>query len=320
MNYGFQGRLTPEFPSQLIIDVTEVCNLACIHCPHPEFKKGPHYSAAMLEPELVRKAVDEVAQHGTQFIRFTSEGEPLVHPGIYGMLDYAVANSKTFVCLTTNGTTMNTPRMHKLLKSGIHMVDISIDAATTETYNRVRRPSMPKYGLHAVVQNVLRLRDEIRSIPDCRTKVVVSFIEQDANRHEVEPFTAFWRSHGVVPIIRREHSAAGAVTRVKWDLWDRLAHEKRRPCVYPWERIVLNPRGFLSFCPADWTKGAEMIDYRTTTIKETWTGSFYRELREAHIKNDFKCHQFCGQCPDWAVTSWPDQGEGYADLVRDLQS
>ena len=50
--YGFHGRLSAEFPSQIVIDVTEVCNLACIHCPHPEFKKSEHYSASYLDPEL----------------------------------------------------------------------------------------------------------------------------------------------------------------------------------------------------------------------------------------------------------------------------
>ena len=54
------------------------------------------------------------------------------------------------------------------------------------------------------------------------------------------------------------------------------AHEKRRPCVYPWERIVLNPRGYLAFCPADWTHGSSMVDYANTTVAEVWQGEFYR--------------------------------------------
>jgi hypothetical protein len=35
--YGFYGRLKAEFPSQIIVDLSEVCYLECIHCPHPEF-------------------------------------------------------------------------------------------------------------------------------------------------------------------------------------------------------------------------------------------------------------------------------------------
>ncbi len=91
--YGFYGRLSADFPSQIILDTTEVCNLACIHCPHPEFKKSPHYAGRTLGAELNAKVVEEVRDHGkgiTQYIRYTGEGEPLIHPGIFPILDYTV--------------------------------------------------------------------------------------------------------------------------------------------------------------------------------------------------------------------------------------
>ena len=141
IKYGFGGRLSAEFPSQIIVDVTEVCNLACAHCPHPAFKLSKHYGARYLDPALNERMVDEVKAHGhgrTQYIRYTGEGEPLVHPKGYDLLDYAVRNSGVFVTLTTNGTIMNQKRTRKLLESGIHMVDISIDALTPETYAKIR--------------------------------------------------------------------------------------------------------------------------------------------------------------------------------------
>src|SRR6185436_378850 len=129
--YGFTGRLTAEFPSQVIVDTTEVCNLACIHCPHPEFKKSSYYGARFRENELNQKLVDEVRDHSRphcKYIRYTGEGESLVHPKAYDMLDYAVENSGVYVTLTTNGTIMVEKRIRKLLASGVHMIDISIDA------------------------------------------------------------------------------------------------------------------------------------------------------------------------------------------------
>ena len=59
--YGFVGRLSREFPSQVMLDITEVCNLACIHCAHPKFKGSEHYAKAMLDPELNKKMVKEVS-------------------------------------------------------------------------------------------------------------------------------------------------------------------------------------------------------------------------------------------------------------------
>ena len=318
MVYDFGGRLSADFPSQMIIDVTEVCNLACIHCPHPEFKKSEHYDARYLDPELNVKIVDEVKACGqgkTQYIRYSSEGEPLVHPKGYEMIEYAARNSGVYVTLTTNGTIMNEKRTRRLLDSGVHMIDISIDAFTPETYAKVRVDG----DLNVTRQNVLNLLAWIKQTGS-PTKVVVSFIEQLQNSHEISAFKTFWEEQGAHSVvIRRLHSAAGAVVSIARIMRATQAHETRRPCVYPWERILLNPRGYLAFCPADWTHGSSMVDYKNTTVAEIWQGEFYSRLRQAHLSNDFTQHEFCGQGPDWKQTRWPTEGRGYADMIQELK-
>jgi len=317
VEYGFYDRLKAEFPSQVIVDVTEVCNLACIHCPHPAFKRSEQYAGRHLDVDLHRKMVDEVCEHGhelTQYIRYTSNGEPLVHPEIYEMLDYAVRRSGVFVTLTTNGTILNERRVEKLLASGLHLVDVSIDAATPETYARVRVNGK----LDVTQRNVLRLL-ELRRAARAATRIVVSFVEQPANAHETEAFERFWNAQGVdYVVVRRLHSAAGGVPMIADTMRGEQAEERRRPCLYPWERILLNPRGELAFCPQDWVHGSVLADYRETTIREVWRSEVYRKLREAHLTNEFLNHPFCGRCPDWKQTRWPGDGRSYADLVQDF--
>ena len=311
--YGFGGRLTEIFPSQVMLDIVEVCNLACVHCAHPAFKISDHYTKAMLSPELNKKMVDEVAKYGfgsTKYIRYTSNGEPLVHPKSYEMINYAVDNSKTKVTLTTNGTLLNEKKMLKLLNSGLHMIDISIDAHTNETYKKIRVGG----DLDITRPNVLKMIDLINK-SNFSTKLVVSFIEQPQNSHEIDDFRKFWENAGVQDVvIRRLHTNAGT------NLEDyKETEKKRRPCLYPWERIVLTAKGQLSFCPTDWFGKANMCDYRNTTIRETWNNHFYNNLRKEHLCNNFSNNPFCKQCPDWANTSWPkDDKKSYADLVEKI--
>jgi MoaA/NifB/PqqE/SkfB family radical SAM enzyme len=316
--YGFGGRLTEAFPSQVVVDVTEVCNLACVHCPHPDFVRSPHYASRYLPPELNTKLVDEVREEGagaTRYIRYSSEGEPLIHPRGYEMVDYAVRRSGVFVTLTTNGTILNEKRMRRLLDAGIHMVDISIDALEPDSYARIRVNG----DLAVTRANVLRLIEWVRR-DDLPTRIVVSFVEQPQNSGEAEGFHRFWTDAGAHEVvIRRLHSAAGAVIPVANIMRKSQQGSQRRPCLYPWERIVLNPRGFLAFCPADWTHGSSLVDFRDTSIAECWNSEAYRALRRAHLANDFGAHGFCGQCPDWAQTRWPDEGRSYADLVEELR-
>lgn len=315
--YGFRDRLHAEFPSQVIMAITEVCNLACTHCPHPEFKRSARYGARYLEPELNAKMVDEVREHGAghvQYIRYTAEGEPLVHPGAYDMIEYAARHSGTFVTITTNGTIMNERRTRRLLDSGVQMIDISIDAYRPETYARIRVGG----DLEVTRANVLNLLRWVREAGG-GTRVVVSYVEQPENQAETREFETYWREQGADSVVvRRLHSAAGAVPGLVQIV--RLAGkgEARYPCLYPWERVLINPRGQVSFCPQDWVGGSAVADFRTTSIRETWQAETYRRLREAHLRNDFSGHAFCGNCPDWRQTRWPGQGRSYADLVGEF--
>jgi sulfatase maturation enzyme AslB (radical SAM superfamily) len=318
VRYGFYGRLTEKFPSQIIVDATEMCNLACIHCPHPDFKKSAIYTGAKLELELNQKMVDEVRNYGkgsTQYIRYTSNGEPLIHPNIFDMLKYAKEYSGTYVTLTTNGRLLKGERLEKLLGTNIDLVDISIDAYKEETYSQIRVGGK----LQETRTNVINLI-QAKNKNSLKMKVIVSFVEQPQNTKEVSDFEKFWKDQGAdYVVIRRLHSAAGAVESVKNTMWNSITTEPRKPCVYPWERILLNPTGWLAFCPTDWIHGSLVVDYRTTTIYETWNGEFYRKLREAHLCNNFENHKFCGECPDWAVIKWPDEGRAYADMISEFK-
>lgn len=316
--YNFYGRLNADFPSQILVDATEICNLACIHCPHPQFKNSEHYAGRFLTPDLNAKMVDEVKQHGqniTQYIRYAANGEPLTHPHIYEMIEYATRNSGVMVTLTTNGTLLTEKRIERLLAADVDVIDISLDALTPETYAKIRVNG----NLNVTRANVLKLI-QMSKQSSSLTKVVVSYVEQPQNIHETKDFEVFWKDNGAeYVVIRRLHSCSGANTELAEVRRNTNKNQVRRPCLYPWERIVLNPDGALSFCPSDWIHGSVIADYHTTTIYETWQGEFYQKLREAHLSNNFTNYRFCGQCPDWESTRWPNEGRSYANMIEEFQ-
>jgi len=316
--YGFYGRLKAEFPSQLLVDVAEGCNLECIHCPHVQFKRSKHYAGRTLDVVLNEKLVEEVREHGqgyTQYIRYASNGEPLIHPGIYGMMEYAKLRSGVVITLTTNGILMTQNSIDRLLSAGVDIVDISIDAFTLETYAKIR----VKGRLLTVRDNVLKLIKMVRQ-RGVKTKVVVSYVEQPLNQHETTDFENFWKNEGAdFVVIRRRHSCSGSKVELADSQRAQNAKERRRPCLYPWERIVLNARGEIAFCPSDWVHGSYIADYSDVTIYSTWQGEFYKGLRGAHLSSNFKNYQFCGQCPDWEATRWGHEGRSYADMIEEFK-
>lgn len=310
--YGFYDRLTEDFPSQVCVDVTERCNLACKHCQHAEFEKSAIYTGTDLSPMLNSKLVHEVADWGREscnFIRYTADGEPLLHPKLMEMLRYAQRHSKAAVTLTTNGTLLTQLKAQELAATEITAVDFSIDAFNEATYRSIRGQS-----LESVINNICYF---LELWP--RPKVVVSFIEQPDNLGEADFFERRWKLLGAdYVVIRRMHSCAG----VKEDIAEFMNREdkERRPCLYPWERIVLNARGYLQFCPAVWTGGADVINYNIpgTTIREAWNSQYYKDLRDAHLANTLDSEHPCAKCPDWQYTRWPDEGRSYADMMEEF--
>lgn len=311
VHYGFQAHLTPQFPSQIIFDVTEVCNMACIHCPHPEFQRSGIFRGRHLDVELHHKMIDEVASEGKgycRYLRYTAQGEPLLHPRIVEMVRYAAYRAGVPLNLTTNGTFLRGDKAAGLIEAGVDVIDVSIDASTSETYARVRK----KGNFEIVKENVLELIKLIRQVRG-KTKVVVSFVEQPLNQYETVEFEKFWKGMGVdAVVIRRLHSAGG----FKKDFVQPMI--KRYPCLYPWERLTLGPDGFIHFCPQDWVRGSVICDYRDTSIAMVWQSDFMQKLRQAHLENNFTDHPFCGNCPDWSATRWPGQGDSYANLMHEL--
>lgn len=314
-NYGFTGRLRSEFPSQIVVDVADSCNLACIHCPHSVIKKTGNSKSSFLASELNEKMVNEVGLYGngiTEYIRYTSNGEPLLHPNILSMLEYAVKHSGTSVAITTNGTLLNTEKCAAMLDMELNIIDISIDAYSHDTYSKIRING----DFDVVRSSVHRLLD-MRKENMKKTKIVVSFVEQEKNKHETKLFEDYWKSYGVdYVVIRRLHTATGYIS---YDSHMDDKEPERRPCLYPWERMVLTSNGFLSFCPNAWEGKADIADYRLISIKDVWQGENFNKLRAAHMNNDFADHLLCKHCTDWKETRWPHEGRSYSDMVRDFK-
>lgn len=315
--YDFYKHLSSYFPSQIIVDVTQICNLACIHCPHSVFVKSEAYKALHLSMSMNKKLIEEVASDGQgycQYVRYTANGEPLIHPKIEEIIAYACSYSRTKINLTTNGVLLSEKKTDSFLESGIDAIDISIDAHSEDTYLKIRK----KGNLDIVKRNVSYLIEKIQK-ENLKTKVLVSFVEQDLNKGEAEEFSSYWRDKGVdFVLVRKLHSAGGAKPDIKKTIEDVTSKEKRRPCLYPWERLVLTPSGEVGFCPADWKHLSTIADFRKYRIREIWQGEFMESLREAHLKNRLEEFDFCKNCPDWVYTKWPESGKSYSDIMREV--
>ena len=149
-------------PPMVILDVTNTCNLQCIHCPQPKIQRDKGFKSLNITWDNFSKIVQEIATVDDPILlRLAGDGEPMIHPQIIEMVEYAKKNSHATVDLTTNGMLMDPLKVDRLLEAGIDLIDFSIDAFSKPVYEVVRRGG--KYEkLIASIFHFLHRRNSLR--------------------------------------------------------------------------------------------------------------------------------------------------------------
>src|SRR5262245_63279434 len=77
--FGFVKPEHARFPPILIVAVTNVCDMACIHCAHPVIKKDAGYHGTFMDPEIHTRIVEEAKAFKDQLwvFRYAADGESL---------------------------------------------------------------------------------------------------------------------------------------------------------------------------------------------------------------------------------------------------
>lgn len=305
--WGFANERARAFPPMVVIDVTNVCNLACIHCAHPVIKAMPSYRAKFMEWDVWTRVIDEIARHKVEAMRVTGDGEPLLHPRLVEMLAYGKAKGVGPIDLTTNGKSLTRSLAVDLLKTGVDAVDVSLDAATKARYEAIRVHG----DFDRLLANVEMLVDVRREL-GAATKIMVSLVDQAEAREEVEAFVRHWGPRVDKVLVRYEHQNLGIVAKG--------AHAvpnlpPRWACPQFWKRVTISHEGKILFCVIDWLGKSALGDVRTQTIEEVWKSAPYEEMRRLHREGRENEHPLCGPCTDWATMPW---GYGFDRVMSEL--
>jgi Fe-coproporphyrin III synthase len=127
------GRMSKDLPSHLlqfskdkkpvvVWNVTQRCNLKCVHCYSRSEDKG--YKNELTTEEGIN-LLNDLAEFGSPVVLF-SGGEPLIRPDLLSLIKHATALGMRAV-LSTNGTLIDATMASKLKDMGLSYVGISLD-------------------------------------------------------------------------------------------------------------------------------------------------------------------------------------------------
>lgn len=174
-----------RFPLSGSIELTNRCNLNCVHCYINQPAADSSAEAKELNTRDWQEVIDQMADAGTLFL-LISGGEPLLRNDFPEIFRYAV-KSGILVSLFSNATMLTPELADFLVDWGLHSLEVSLYGATRETYEKVtRQPGSYDRCLRGIE---LALSSGI--------KISLKTVLLTPNQHELEEMQALTNKFGL---------------------------------------------------------------------------------------------------------------------------
>ncbi len=312
----FQPLHNPFMPWTLDIEPTVSCNLRCIMCPSEKIRK--QRKATHMSFENFRKIIDCIPT--LMKVTIQGVGEPLLSPDFFKMVRYA--NQKDIAVTTTmNATFMNETMAQKVVESGLIRTYISLDGATKETYERIRRganfekilegirylvKARKKRGKPFIDLWMTGIGDNVLELPlmiDLAVELKVDSLTfqpdltywgQDELRNKLKEKLLSIQKNNVAEII--EHVISKAKDKGLNFIYVRgNKYCPEKPCVWPWQAGFISTDGRMVPCcllsdPDIFNLG----NVSEVPLREIWNGEKMKKLRRTLKEGKF--HPFCRDC------------------------
>lgn len=289
--YPEKQHLSP-FPLHLDLDVTNACNLRCKMCARTiMIEKGNMPDVGFMDFDFVKHLIDEGASQGLASIKFSFQGEPLLHPKIVEIVAYAKKAGIIDTMFNTNGMLLTPEMSEALLDAGLDNIFFSIDSAYKENYESIRVGA----NYDKVVENILNFIHLRKVMKKHAVQIGVSMVVMEENKDEVDAFIRQW---------------SNIVDTVNWGLDqhfvlkekpERISNMKTKPdifcCSQLWQRLIVNWDGECLPCCLDVERDLLVGNAHNSSLQQIWLNSpLYKLLRDAHSSGCYWDIERCARC------------------------
>ena len=282
-------------PTGVMIQVSAKCNLGCRMCGYVGKTPNPGF----IDTALFTHILAQLRQFGVDSIWLeTAWGEPMLHPGIFELLELARGFK---VVLSTNITPLNQPRIERLAEFGLHYLQLSFCGFDQESYEGTYVGGK----FEQVVRNLKLVHNLFRERAPATTLLISGVALADDPRF-IEKTKAFVGSLG----FREEemefklaHNFGGQfqVATVDADTgihtFKDIRGQKPDLC-----SVLMNNPGILvdgrvTACGCLDNAGAMIIgDIRTQTLRDIMHGAPYETLLQRFMGGDLRGMPLCEKC------------------------
>mgnify|MGYP006088985427 FL=1 len=297
----------PDYPLNVLVEVVNKCNLECIMCLSSH-RKG---DTKVISNETISKLLTEFKENNLPALMFGAGDEPLMFSDIDQMWKEANLSGIMDIFIFTNGTLLNEDMCKKILEHEVSRVYISLDAATEETYQKIRLTNKKineevtgnqKLKIINEEQNSLQsIENNIKKLIEMRDarnlelpQIRVSYTVQYKNKHEINMFKEKWEN--VVDFIEFQETQNiqfdKLATLSETERWKRrqpmYKKNYKKDCKAPFHSATVWADGSVIPCCTFQGKnltlgninGIPELGIPAQSVKELWNGEKINELRE----------------------------------------
>lgn len=284
------GDSIPSTPSQIHIEITSTCNLACGFCPVHRVKRG-----AALSKDEVKGVIRQAAalDPQPQYIDFVNYNEPLLCKDFWEYADLVTELLGNRLGMVSNGTIMTEEIAQRLQNLHLLQMVFSVDAFTAQTYAKVRprwTPSGPREDLK--LRDIIY--DNINLYLDCVRRSgfeawpVIEMVVCDLNAHEVEATRDYW--------LPRLHNQFLMINCTGRGGERSFSAPNDNPCRVILDGLWVLSDGRVVACCEDYD-GVDCVgDVRQETLEQIWNGERIKRFRDLHFSGRKKDIAVCAKC------------------------
>lgn len=311
------------------MDITNKCNLDCIHCTLALTRSSLGESVADMPVETFGRIADQLFPYA-RLVQLSCEAEPSMHKRFLEILDVVGRHRETAFILTTNGTLLSERTLRAFLDCNLAGLNISIDGATAATFAAIRKRGRFDQVVKAI-ELINRMKEEhgrtypllqinytlMRSTLAELPRMVDLCVEWKVHRLTLQHVYAVAqkgldaeslshdraRSDAILAECQARCEAAGILTTFpplfnakptsKKDVIGPSESPVLPSCQAPWHMMRIRWNGEVH--PCDLWGQTGIGDFNTQSFEEIWASPDYIRLRWDHVRR-LPSHPKCRNC------------------------
>lgn len=288
-----KNSIVKGYPTRLVIDPVNICNLKCPLCPTGQNKKTQPKGKMKLED--FKKIIDELGDYLYEIDLF-NWGEPFLNKEIYRMIKYA-KEKNIKIKISSNLTCIEKSEIKKIVESGLDELIVSLDGASQESLEKYRCGS----NFDKVISNIIEIRKEKKKLNKKYPIITWQFLIMRHNEHEIEKAKKIAKKLGVRIDFRAMRTDMGQEifendkTKIekysKWlpsqEIYSRFDYKKHKKkanmktCMFLWTQSTISWDGTIYPCCAVYDYKYNFGNmFKDGSFQKVWNNEKYQQARQ----------------------------------------